>query len=146
MEHQRIEQNRDVVRRLYEDCIGGGDLALLDQLIAPSFAGANGQGGAAGFRTSIEGLRRAFPDIHYTLDDIVAQGDLVAVRWHWEGTFTAPFRAYAPTGERVSDTGMGIFELHDGAITASWLETNRLAFLQQIGVVPPDEELARRSR
>ena len=92
------------------------------------------------------GLRTAFPDIHYTLDDVVAEGDRVAVRWHWTGTHKAPFRAFPATGKAVTNPGTGIFRFQDGKIVAAALETDRLGFLEQIGVVPPNVGLGPRRR
>ena len=82
------------------------------------------------------GLRAAFPDIHYTVDDVVAEGDQVAVRWHWTGTHRGAFRGFPPTDKAVTNTGAGIFRLSGGKIVTAVLETDRLGFLEQIGAVP----------
>src|SRR5262249_16819727 len=92
--------------------------------------------GPAGFKAVVMGLRTAFPDLHYTIDDLLAVGDEVAVRWHWTGTHRAPFRAFPATGKAVSNTGIGFFRLRDAKIVAAVLETDRLGFLEQIGAVP----------
>jgi steroid delta-isomerase-like uncharacterized protein len=134
------DQNRHEVETLFQT-FNDGDLGRLDQLIAPQYVGPRGDTGPAGFREVIAGLRTAFPDLHYAIDDLVAEADQVAVRWHWTGTHTAPFRGYAPTGKRVTNPGMAIFRLKDGKIVAGALETDRLGFLQQIGVVPPNAGL-----
>jgi len=79
----------------------------------------------------------AFPDIHYSLLDLLAEGDRVAARWQWRGTFRAPFRGFAPNQAVVTDAGMAIFKLAGGRITSVELQTDRLGFLQQLGVVAP---------
>lgn len=122
-------------------CINGGELELLDAMVAPEFVGPNGETGAAGLRGTFAALRVAFPDIHYTLEDLFAEGDRVAVRWTWEGTHTAPIRGFPAHGTRVKDVGMAIYELGGGKIRKVSLQTDRLGLLQQIGVVPDDAGL-----
>jgi steroid delta-isomerase-like uncharacterized protein len=133
--------NKATIRRVYEQCINAGEFELLDAIVAPEFVGPNGETGAAGLRRTFAALRVAFPDLHYTLEDVFAEGDRVAVRWTWEGTHTAPIRGYPAHGARVKDTGMAIYELGGGKIRKVSLHTDRLGFLQQIGVVPDDATL-----
>jgi len=129
-------ENKRNVDQLFETCFNRGDLGLLDELVSPDYVGLQGERGPAGF-----GLRNAFPDIHYTVEEVVAENDKVAVRWHWSGTHEAPFRAFPASHHKVSTTGAGIFRFRDGKIVAATLETDRLGFLQQVGVVPPDAVL-----
>ena len=63
------------------------------------------------------------------------------MRWHWTGTHKGPFRTFAPTGKTMTNTGTAIFQLRDGKIVAASLETDRLGFLQQMEIVPPDAVL-----
>jgi predicted ester cyclase len=131
-------ENKRGVDRLFKGCFNRGDLSLLDELVSPDYVGAQGDRGPAGFKGIVVGLRTAFPDIHYTLDDVVAEADKVAVRWRWSGTHEGVFRAFPATHKTVSNTGAGIFQFRGGQIVAASLETDRLGFLQQIGAVPPD--------
>jgi len=132
------DENRRRVEKLFETGFNQGDLAVLDELVSPDYVGAQGEKGPAGFRGIAVGLRAAFPDIHYTLDDEIAEGDRVAVRWHWTGTHKGQFRTYPPTGKVLTNTGAAIFRLKDGKIVAASLETDRLGFLMQVGALPPD--------
>lgn len=126
-----------VVRSLYEAGLNTGDLTAVDRAIAPEFVGAGGRGPAAFARTVVE-LRAAFPDIRYTIEDVVEEGDRVAIRWTWTGTHEGPFRGFPPTRRKVSTQGLAVFQLTDGKIVRSWVETDRLGFLQQIGGLPDD--------
>lgn len=135
------EQNKNRVRRIYEQCLNAGKLELLDDLVAPEFVGVQGERGPDGFENTLAGLRTAYPDIHFTIEDMIAEGDRVAIRWRWAGTQTGPQRGFPPSGAAVTDTGIAIYELRDGKIIRAWLETDRLGVLQQIGVVPSLEEL-----
>ena len=132
------DENKRRITTLFESCFNVGDLGLLDELVSPDYVGPQGGRGPAGFKPIVVGLRTAFPDIHYKIEDIVAEGDKVAVRWTWSGTHQAAFRAVGPTGKAVSNTGAGIFRLKAGTIVAAALETDRLGFLQQVGAVPAD--------
>jgi steroid delta-isomerase-like uncharacterized protein len=129
------DQNKRNAEKLFET-FNGDDLASLDGLVAEGYVGPQGDKGPAGFRRIVVGLRTAFPDIYYTVDEVVAEGDRVAVRWHWTGTHKAPFRGFPPTGKAVSNSGTGIFRFDNGRIASATLETDRLGFLEQIGVVP----------
>jgi predicted ester cyclase len=129
------DENQRQVRELFET-FNHDDLSPLDRLVAPDYLAPQGGRGPAGFRQIIVGLRGAFPDLRYTIDDVVAQGDKVAVRWHWTGTHRGPFRGFAATGAPVSNSGNGIFRCSGGKIVAADIETDRLGFLEEIGAVP----------
>lgn len=124
-------RNKRCVLSLYEEVLSSHRLALADGLFAADAPAA------AEFRAAATDLIGAFPDIRYELLDLVAEGERVAVRWRWRGTFSAPFRGFPATHAAVADTGMAIFTFLDGRIAGVELQTDRLGFLQQLGVVPP---------
>jgi predicted ester cyclase len=130
--------NEQLVRRLYDDYINPGRLDRLGEIVSPDYIGAADQRGPAAFAAPVGAVRAAFPDLAYTIEDLVAGGDRVAVRWTWRGTFLHAFRSFAPTGEKIANTGFAIFQIADGKIARTWVETDRLGFLQAIGVVPAD--------
>jgi steroid delta-isomerase-like uncharacterized protein len=132
------DENRRSIGRLFETCFNQGDMSLIDELVGPEYVGPQGGTGPAAFKGIVVGLRNAFPDIHYTVDDTVAENDKVAVRWHWTGTHKAAFRTFPATGKVTTNTGTGIFQLRGGKIVAATLETDRLGFLQQVGAIPQD--------
>lgn len=130
--------NEQTVRRVYEECLNGGRVERLDEMVAADYVGPQGVRGAAGFRETVLALRSGFPDIRFTVEDVVTDGDRVAVRWTWRGTHTGTFRGLAPSGKAVTDTGMAFYRLAGGKVVRAWVETDRLGVLQQIGVVPAD--------
>lgn len=130
--------NEQAVRRIYEECLNQGRTDALRDLVSDDYVGPQGERGAAGFGQPIAALRAGFPDIRFVIEDVVASGDRVAVRWTWRATHTGTFRGLAPSGRPVTDTGMAIYQLRDGRIVRAWVETDRLGVLQQIGVVPAD--------
>jgi steroid delta-isomerase-like uncharacterized protein len=136
--HAHVDRNKEVVRSLYEVSLNTGNLDSLDRWIAPDFVGPRGDVGPAAFAATVVELRTAFPDIRYTVEDLVEEGDRVAIRWSWTGTHDGSFRGFAPTGKRISNPGFAIFHLRGGKIVRAWVDTDRLGFLQQIGAIPAD--------
>jgi predicted ester cyclase len=130
-------RNRALVKSLYEDCINTGNLSLLSRYVDDDYIGVRGERGVAGFARVIEGLRRGTPDVQFTLEDVLADGARVAVRWTWHGTHQGLVAGVAPTGKRLESTAILIYELRNGKIVQAWLESDRLGFLQRLGVVDP---------
>ena len=141
MEKNAPSLNKQVVTRLFEDGFNRNDSAAIDGLVSADYADASGERGPAALRQVMTRLHGAFPDIHYTIDSVVAEGDEVAIRWQWSGTHRGVFRGVAPTARAVTNNGIGIFRLRDGKIVAASLETDRLGFLQAIGLLPSTDAL-----
>lgn len=134
-------QNKQIVRQLFEEGFNRDQLALVDELVAEEYVDATGERGPAAFKAVITRLRSAFPDIHYTIEDMLAEDDRVALRWHLSGTHRGPFRGIAPTERELVNNGSAIFKLRAGRVIAAALDTDRLGFLQSIGVVAPTDQL-----
>lgn len=122
-----MHDNKQTVRQLFEHAFNR-DAAAIDTLAHADYAPE--------LRKVIELLRGAFPDLRYTIEELVAEDDRVAVRWHWTGTHTGVFRGVAPTRKSVTNSGAGIFRLRDGRIAGASIETDRLGFAQALGVAP----------
>lgn len=129
--------NKQTVRRLFEESFNSG-MTGLDVFVSDDYVGAGDRRGPVAFAPPVLRLLRAFPDIHYTIEDLIAEGDRVTVRWTWKGTHTGEFNGIAPTGKTVTNEGMAIFQMRDGKIIRSWILTDRLGFLQSVGVLPAD--------
>lgn len=132
------DANKQLVRRLYTDYLNPGHLDRLGDVVSADFVGRDGARGPAAFGAPIAALRAAFPDLTYTLQDVVAEDDRVAVRWVLHGTFTGAFRSFAPSGKAIENTGCAIFQVAGGKLVHATVETDRLGFLQAIGAVPYD--------
>lgn len=131
------EANKQLVRRLYEEYLNAGLLDRLGEVVAADFQGPAGRG-PEGFAASIAGLRAAFPDLRYTLEDVVGDGDRVSVRFTVRGTHHNAFRSFAATGNPIVSTGFALFRVAGGKLAQAWIETDRLGFLQQLGAIPYD--------
>ncbi|HWK04470.1 MAG TPA: ester cyclase [Puia sp.] len=136
--HAQAAPNREIIRKLYEECLNKRNTGLLQDLISADYVGVNGGRGVAAFEAPVAPLIQAFPDIQWKIEELVAGGDKVVVRWKWTGTHTGPFQGYAATGKRISNDGMAIFELKGGKVTGAQVQTDRVGFLQQLGALPSD--------
>lgn len=117
------EANKAVVERLVRDIVNGGQVDLLDEVLADDFV-AHGVGagpaGAEGMRRLIAAWRTAFPDWQDHIDEIVAEGDLVVIKITARGTHTGPLLGIDPTGEAVQWGMIEMVRLADGKITEQW--------------------------
>jgi predicted ester cyclase len=129
-------QQKEAVRRLYEECLNKRNFVSLKDIFGDDYTGAGGEKGPAAFEHNIRPLIAAFPDIQWKVEDILQEGDEVAVRHTWKGTNTGVYRGIAPTNKPFTNTGLAIFQFKDGKIVTAWIETDRLGFNQQLGVVP----------
>ena len=107
MSDQTRDENKRNVEKLFDNCFNQGDLGRARPAGGARVRRPAGRQRPGRFPGIVVGLRTAFPDIHYTLDDVIAEGDRVAVRWHWTGTHKAPFRAFPPTGKRLTNPASG---------------------------------------
>jgi len=78
----------------------------------------------------------AFPDVKFTLEDLIAEGDRVALRWSATGTHRAGLMGIAATGKQVTVTGTDIYRISGGKVRESWVHWDTLGFIQQLGAVP----------
>ncbi|BBB68196.1 hypothetical protein UNDYM_3943 [Undibacterium sp. YM2] len=126
------DHNLQLVRRLYEDCFNTGNLDLVSQMIATDFVSNRGEQGQAEFAANIAGLRKAFPDVHFVLEDIFGAADRIAVRWSFTATHSAPFAGFPASGKAVTQQGNVIYRIKDGKIAQAWVQIDRLGLIQQL--------------
>jgi steroid delta-isomerase-like uncharacterized protein len=136
----------DVSRRLVEEPFNTGGFELVDQFIAADCvihdsampAELRNMRAAEQLKRITAMYRAAFPDVRVTVDDVIAAGDRVALRWHGEGTHRGDLMGLAPTGVRGSVTGMDIFLWKDGKVAENWSEWDNLGLARQLGAAPPE--------
>lgn len=132
------QNNKETVRKLYEELLNKRKLDALKDIISDDYAGFPGKKGVAGFEAPILQLIQAFPDIQWKILEQIGEDDKVMVKWEIEGTHINQFQYVAPTGKKVKGTGMGILEFREGKIVNTQVLTDRLGFLQELGVLPAD--------
>jgi steroid delta-isomerase-like uncharacterized protein len=141
------DANKAIVRRIYEEVISKGNLALLDELCAPDIvdhaALPGSPPGREGVRQWFTLIRTAFPDTQVTVEDLIAEGDKVVARVRPEGTQHGEFLGIPPTGKYMTITAMDMFRVADGKIVEHWGEQDMLGLLQQLGAIPTPEQAPR---
>lgn len=131
--------NTDVLRRAF-DALRARDLDRCLSLMTGDFiiniAGMPQQRrGAAAWRQNVDVILTGFPDLDFRMDDVIAEGDRVAVRMTFTGTHTGEFMGVAPTGAQVEYSSYEIYRFEDGRIAEEWINSDVLSLLQQIGGV-----------
>ena len=134
------EANKVRVRSWYEEVFNKKKLAAIDDFFAPNVIDhslpSGAPGGIEGPRQNISMFLGAFPDLHLTLEDIIAEGDKVAVRFTATGTHQGDLMGIAPTGKHVTATGISIIRYENGKAMEGWANFDDLGMLQQLGVIP----------
>ena len=134
------EDNKAIVRRYLEEAWNQGTVGILDELMAPTYARyMSGQASPLnreGQKQRITTFRRALPDLHLTIEDLIAEGDKVVFRITIRGTQQGTLMGIPPTGKQVSLTAIDIARVADGKIVEHWGQMDTLGLLQQIGAIP----------
>jgi len=135
------DQNKAVVERFIDEVWNAHNLDGIDQCIAEDHvdhdpARAGTPQGRDGMREFVAAYLTAFPDAHVTIDELVAEGDLVTARWHATGTHQGELMGMPATGRSIDITGIGIDRIADGKIAESWQNFDMLGMLRQLGAVP----------
>ncbi len=133
------EENKALIRRLVEEVYNGNNLDLLDELVAQDFVNHSAlpehQHGIEGFRHVNRWVRAAFSDAHYAIDDMIAEGEMVACRLTLSGTHDGEFRGFPPTGRRFSVDHVHWHRLADGKLVERWAVRDDLGAAQQLGLL-----------
>ena len=134
------EENKVLLRRLFEEVWNQGNLATVDELLAADYVlhdPAMLIRGPEGFKAYVSAFRAAFPDLHATIEDQIAQDDRVAMRFTVRATHKGEFQGIPPTGKQITLSGINIQRFVDGKIVENWVSLDALGMLQQLGVIPP---------
>ena len=136
--------NKTFNRRFVEEVINQGNTDAIDELIDP---GVVDHAAPAEFPTGREGakqfaamMRSSFPDLHLTIEDMIAEGDKVVMRSTWSGTHEGEFMGIPATGRRVTVSAIDITRVADGRMVEHWEQFDALGLMQQLGGVPPQEQ------
>jgi predicted ester cyclase len=123
-------ENAAIARRYFDEILNKGSAAAIDAIVAPDVVFRNPPvivKGIADFRKLVAALRGAFPDLHFTLEDELADGNKVATRWVMRGTQGTT---------TLNVTGMDIFQIENGKIRQIWVNMDTLSQAQQMGTAP----------
>ncbi len=135
------EANKALLRRVY-DGINKGDLSVIDEIVtvdaiehAATPPGVQGTA-AEVFKQMMGMFLTAFPDLHLTAEDMIAEGDSVASRITITGTHKGEFMGIAPTGKQISFSSMEIVRFAGGKAVEHWEVSDNMSMMQQLGAIP----------
>lgn len=136
------ETNKALVRRYYDQVLNAGNLNVLDELLAPNYkrylAATAAPLDAAAQKQRLGGMRAVFPDLNITIDDLIAEGDRLAIRMTVRGTQKGPFQGIPPTGKQATVSALEIVRIENGKLVEHWGGADNLDLAQQLGgVVAP---------
>ena len=125
------EANKALARRIVEEMWNTQNLKVVDEVYSPEFGG-----GHEATKQFVSANLAAFPDLHITIQDQIAENDLVATRYMMRGTHQAEFADIPPTGKQFTVTGIEMHRFADGKLVELWNVVDLLGMLQQLGVIP----------
>lgn len=134
-----LAENRELVRR-YIETWNAGDLAGMAEFWAPDMI-HHTRSGSHGFESVVHivaDFMKAFPDLRFEIEDLVADGDRVASRMTASGTHTGAYMGVPATGRKVHCSVFGIARVRDGKLVEHWGVTDELHLMEQIGLVPEE--------
>jgi steroid delta-isomerase-like uncharacterized protein len=139
-----MADNKDAARSVLEDVISKGNLDLTTELLDADYhdhdpANEEDVRGPDAFNEEVSGYRAGFPDIQFTLEDQVGDGDLVATRWTMRGTHQGDLFGIPPSNNKVEIAGITIFRFADGKIQEGWWNWDRMGMMQQVGAIPAEQ-------
>lgn len=132
-----IEENKVNIKRQVEKCWNKGDFSGVTELISPEYVYHTPNGdltGHEGFIQLITLWRTACPDIRVNIDEMIGEGDAVAVRLSWKGTFTGKFQDYEPTGNPIKMEESFYHHFKEGKDLGPIAYANHLSLIKQMGV------------
>ncbi len=144
------DENKATFRRYVEEVGNKGNLDLVDEIfdryVSHQSDGHTEERGPEDVRRFMGEFRQAFPDFHSTIEDQIAEEDKVVTRWTMRGTHRGEFRGIAPSGNRITVMGIGIFRFSDeGKVVESWDNFDQLGMMRQLGVIPSPEQSAQQT-
>jgi steroid delta-isomerase-like uncharacterized protein len=136
-----MREHKQLVEDFIQALFTRGDLSAVETYLSPGFVDhdptlPSSQPGPAAIREAAAYFRRAFPDWHSDIEQLIAEGDLVVERFTARGTHTGELMGVAPTGRELTLRGINIFRIHGGQITERWGRLDQLGLLQQLGLAP----------
>jgi steroid delta-isomerase-like uncharacterized protein len=135
------EENKALARRLIEEAWNQGNLAVVDELLAYDHVPHHSMIGDQPpsrelYKQFIVRTRAAFPDMHATIEDQIAEGDKVVTHWSVQGTHQGVFQGHSPAGNQMRVTGIVIDRIVDGKVVEGWMVMDTYDQMQQLGLIP----------
>ena len=137
-----VKEIKVLERRWFEESNKGeaAAMAVIDELHVTNYVFHSGTGedirGLKNYKQYMRRYYSAFPDLHLTIDDMVVEGDKVAIRWTMSGTHKGEIEGIPPTGKKMTIWGISIERVVGGKFVETWETYDTMGFMQQLGLVP----------
>jgi len=138
---------KELSRRILDEVWNKQNLNAVDEMIDPDFVQHDAQSpvtvrGIEGYKQFVRYYLTAFPDSHFTVEDQISEGDMVATRWTVSGTHNGNLGNIPASGRRISITGITCSRVENGKFVESWSNWDTLGMMQQLGVPSATAQLA----
>lgn len=135
-----LQQNKTIVQQYFGETWNQGKLEVLDELLDPGYINhtpsvPNPPPGPEGLKPIVAAIRKAFPDLHYAIQDIVVNDSMAVARVLMTGTQTDSLFGLPPTGKKISVNQINIEKISNGKIIEHWRVTDELSLMKQLGAV-----------
>lgn len=134
-----LQDNKAIVTRYWQDLWNAKQGNVIDEITSSNLQLHFPPGQAhqpSSLHHWFDTAQSAFPDVHFTLHDLLAEDDKVTARWSYKATNTGAFLGGMATQKQVTDEGINIFRIEDGRIAEMWMSGDSLGLLKQLGVIP----------
>lgn len=141
--HSTEDRNKNLVYRMFEELWNQGNLAIVEEIFSRNYVGHDPTDpnpetrethGHQDIRNFVRMMRSAAPDIHFTVEDLIADGDKVIARWTAKGTQRGDLPGVPATGRSAIVSGVTIYRITDDRISEGWQNWDAMGMLQQLGV------------
>ena len=134
------EHNKALVRRMEEEIFNKRNLAAVDEFISPDYIVRTAPDGTPADRDAVRGFMamylEAFPDLHISIDQLLAVDDKVIGVFTFTGTHGGDLFGLPPTQKRISVRQIAIYRIEDGKVVEEWEVSDQLGLMQQLGAIP----------
>jgi steroid delta-isomerase-like uncharacterized protein len=135
------DANKTLVRRLFDEVWNKGHQQVADELFAQNYNHHDSSTpdlgrGPDSEKKRVTLYRNAFPDIRFTVEDLIAEGESVTARWSCHGTHKGELNGIAPTGKQFTISGISVARFTNGRMVEGYVNWDALGMMQQLGVVP----------
>ena len=134
------EENKAIVRRIVQEIWNAGNLDLADKLVSADYvdnvSGSGSPVGPEGFKDAVNGVRDAFPEFTITINDMISEGDKVALVWTFIGTHKGELMGIAPTEKLIEFDGIYLYRFKDGKLVERSGKRDLFKLMSQLGAIP----------
>lgn len=135
-----IEENKSASVKINQEAWSKGNLSIIDEIVSDDYVYhepyAGEIHGQEGLKHLVNMYRTGYPDLMFTVEDVIAEGNKVVIRWSCAGTHKAELMGIPATGKRTDTKGINIIRFKDGMVVEEWTSWDALGWLQQLGIVP----------